>query len=212
MRAKELIMAWYNPRTWGRKRKRKTVRHNPPEVKTPTLSELNKIQKLEVEILATENFTNQEREKFLEAMDILELVLNSGEFRESILSYVGFRETNGHNNRELYKRIMGGRDKFEHGDDSSLRVHIIKYTNYKKNTVGYTYPSTIKTWANFKYHKNFSRADICGNVFHESLHNMGFTHRKRSKRNQTVPYAGGYIARDLANDVLNGRKLTPITV
>ena len=166
------------------------------------------MKRIEIDVLATENYSEVERKKFLEAMHIGELVLNSEEFRDAILSAPQFKESKGKSNLEVWQHIMTGRDKFDKEDDHSIQVHVVKYYSWKSKTIGYTYASVRKYWANFKYHKNYSRASIFSNTLHESMHNFGYGHRYT--HSGTVPYEVGYIGRRLANDALNGKKLTPL--
>jgi len=172
---------------------------------------------LKVDLHGVKNFTEEEEKKFLNAMKLLEITLNSEEFKEEVLSYSyykyvkvgwfkkkkvlveGFKSNNGKTNQQIYDTIMSGKDKFNKEEDEDIDIFITMF--YKNNSsLGYTYKNTFKTWINRKFYSNFKESNIVGNVSHESTHNMGFGHdsRSNSTRKHTVPYAIGYIARNIA--------------
>lgn len=152
-------------------------------------------KKLKFDVHSANNFTKKEYEKFRSALSLGEKVLNSDSFKFKVLNYP-FRETNGKNNTQIYQMFMSGKDNFNKEVDNDLDIYITLYYSPKK-VIGYTYPSTFRTWVNRKFFKKFDAADILGNITHEYCHNLGFGHSIRVGRKHTVPYAMGYIARDL---------------
>ena len=68
-----------------------------------------------------------------------------------------------------------------------------------KNTVGYTYPNTVRIWMNTKYFTPYTPSQVAGNMFHEWTHKLGFEHATSYSiaRDSSVPYAIGYLIRDL---------------
>jgi len=162
--------------------------------------------KLTFEIHGTKNFSEKERQKFALAIKKAEFELNSEEFKTAVLLYP-FEQTNGKSNQEIYDMIMSGADKFNTMEDQDIDVQITLYYSWKK-TIGYTYPSTWATWVNRRFFSKFNESQIAGNVVHEYMHNMGFGHKKASDHN-SVPYAIGYIIRDLIKKRKTGNTSLP---
>lgn len=156
--------------------------------------------KLKVEIHNLKNFSVKEKEKFILAMSELERVANSQEFKQAILNHRFDDQTNGLTNQELYNHFMSGKTKFNDMSDQDIDVSLTLYYSWK-NTIGYTYPSTWFTWLNRKFFQKFNSAKIAMNVTHEDRHNAGYGHRTASDHD-SVPYAFGYIMRDLINGIV----------
>ena len=156
--------------------------------------------KLVINIDATSKFSAEEAIKFRSGMALLQKVLNSEIFKQRFLK-AKFTEARGMTNMAIYEKVMSGADKFDKVKDGELDVHITMYYS-ARNVIGYTYPSTWYTWINRRYFRSFDLPSICGNVFHEYLHNCGFGHLKRWKRKSSVPYRGGYLARDVAKTMI----------
>jgi hypothetical protein len=152
------------------------------------------------------NFSQEERDKFVEAIRLAEDVLNSIEFKNRFLN-LPLVQTNGNTNKQIYNQLMSGADKFNKESDSDIDVYITLYYSFR-NTVGYTYPSTWWTWINRKFFSSFDFADVAGNVVHEYAHNLGYDHIRASDI-WSVPYAIGYLVRDMIKEKIKyGRYLT----
>lgn len=154
---------------------------------------------MKIEIHATKNFTAEEAIKFRSAMVLLSKVLGSKEFRDRFLA-ASFRHNQGKSNGEILAEILSGKDKYNRIADQDLDVSISIY--YKDNNViGYTYSNSFFTYINRKFFSRFKLESICGNVFHEYLHNLGYRHPGTDRK--SVPYVGGYLARDIAKRMKN---------
>ena len=149
--------------------------------------------KIKVDIHNLKNFSDQEKIKFIGAMTEMEKVINSKEFKIAILVH-DFDQKKGYTNLELYEMFMSGKSDFS-APDRDIDIDLTLYYSWK-NTVGYTYPSTWKTWINRKFFSKFSPSEIAMNVIHEDRHNAGFDHYSPLDWD-SVPYAFGYIVRDL---------------
>src|SRR5690606_8082794 len=90
--------------------------------------------------------------------------------------------------------------------DGEADIHVEAYNSYWSRVVGYTYPHTPKTWVNLKFFNGYDYADIADNIFHEWLHKLGFDHVSADEHT-SVPYALGYIVRDLIKQIIKGEKL-----
>lgn len=151
------------------------------------------------EIHNKQNFTEAEKIKFKQALYYAEEVMNSQEFKTRFLQ-MPLVQTNGKTNQQIYEELMSGADKFNQEADGDIDVYITMYYSFR-NTVGYTYPSTWYTWINRKFFSGFNYADVAGNVVHEYMHNMGYDH-KRATDKWSVPYAVGYLVRDMIKEYL----------
>lgn len=67
--------------------------------------------------------------------------------------------------------------------------------------VGYTKPSINRISINEKFFRNFTSAQIAGNLAHEWVHKLGFDHRS-AKEYDSVPYAIGDIVAQLGRSLL----------
>lgn len=167
---------------------------------TETLTPIQRT-KLSIQIHGEINFTEAERQKHKVARDMLLEVLNSVEF-ELRFKACKFTGTMGKNNDEIYEMLMSGTTKFHQEVDHDLDLYITMYYA-SNNTVGYTYPSTFKTWLNRKFFSQYDYADIACNLFHEYLHNLGFGHSS-AKDHTSLPYQGGYLVESMIREILMG--------
>ena len=184
---------------------------------------------LEVEINSLKGGTKKQREEYRFAMKVLEIVVNSTEFRTRVENYNFTRNgvlTNGftfsylrergskkyYNPHQIYTMFMTGRDAFNKEADGDIDVSTTIYYKRWSKTVGYTYKNTFKTWINSaKWSHRFNKriAGIVGNTVHEYKHNEGFEHPVPSTwdRPYSVPYAYGTIAFDLAMEYLQSKSI-----
>jgi hypothetical protein len=170
------------------------------------------MKKMKVDLHGLENIRDPYRSQFMELLKVVEAVLNSKEFERKVKGYTwatkgrifsGYLDTED-SPEEVYDAIMTGQDQFHTGQDYDLDLFLTFYYSVT-NVIGYTYPNTFKTWMNEKYfyrrlRTTEGRAAIVGNIIHEYLHNMGYTHPydPNPTWHHTVPYAVGYIAEAVA--------------
>lgn len=149
------------------------------------------------------NFEAEQEEKVHKAVEIIKKVIASSEFRAKVLNFTfnGKREFNNNNNltnEEIYLKLLRGSEKLQPEDDFEMDLELeLYYTS--NNTVGYTYPNTVKIWMNTKYFTPYTPTQVAGNIFHEWTHKLGFDHASSYSvaRDSSVPYAIGYLIRDL---------------
>jgi hypothetical protein len=166
-------------------------------------------RKLTFQIHGLEKFTEKEKEKFMSAISLGTIVLNSKEFKDMVSQYT-YSENQGLSGYQIWQLLCTGKDLYNPENDYDIDVFVTMYHNFWTGTVGYTFPDTFKTWINRKFFQDFNEAEILGNVIHEALHNFGFTHKDITKRDDSVPYKVGYFARDLASRLTKGEELTPL--
>ncbi len=144
------------------------------------------------------NFTKEETEKHEKAVEETYIVLNSERFKQKLLK-LKLTSTEGLSNLEVYQKLISGYDEINKEADKDIDVYVEMY--YKNNkVVGYTYPTTKKTFLNRKFFKNFDTADIACNLVHEYLHKVGFDH-KSAKEHSSIPYSVGYLAEECIREL-----------
>lgn len=157
------------------------------------------------------DFSAEQEEKMMSALERLKLVVNSVEFKERVLAhtYAGskqFVDNDGLSNEEIYLKIMEGAETLSRdGDggniaDGEIDLDIELYYS-SKNVVGYTYPNVLQIWVNTKYFNTNSLGAVAANVIHEWTHKLGFEHSyySNSSRPYSVPYGIGSIVKELIN-------------
>lgn len=155
--------------------------------------------------LQLKGFQSSHENKVNEAKELIKQVIASDEFKNEVLghTYQGkrqFANSNGLSNEEIYKKILEGSENLTPGKNNQMDLHLEAYTDPKSITVGYTFKTAKKIWMNTKYLSMYPAAKITTNMVHEWLHKLGFGHDADAtkKRPYSVPYAVGYIVRDLA--------------
>ena len=158
----------------------------------------------EVNVRLDNEFTAAQEDKIQIASDLIKKVIASDEFKDRILNHKfggrkAFNDNGGLSNAEIYKKIIEGSEMLTPGIDNQmdLSLEVFRAAN---NTVGYTYPSELKVWMNEKYLDANKPYKVTTNMVHEWLHKLGFKHDQAATANRkySVPYAVGYLVRDLA--------------
>jgi hypothetical protein len=149
-------------------------------------------------------------EKILDSVELLRMVFSSPEFKQSILKHklngrYGFAHNKGLSNSKIYQRILEGMEKLHPYENNAMDVEVELYSDYDSQVIGFTKPSTKRIWMNNKFFDHHDPAEVASHLTHEWLHKLGFDHeKKRSEtRKYSVPYAVGYIVKDIATRILN---------
>lgn len=162
--------------------------------------------KIKIELKEHKNFKKCELAKYKKGLDLLQMIINSRQFKERVLA-ASFTETNGMSSEEIYSYLISGQNKFYDEVDHNLEIYTSMYFSWKR-VVGYTYPSTVWTWLNRRVFRKMKPSSIASNCLHEYAHNCGWGHKK--KKSTSVPYQLGKVARVLGDFVLDGGKLVII--
>lgn len=170
-----------------------------------TLTHTN--SRLKVVVHSRDGFTDAEVKKHEVACTMLENVVNSVEFRERLLAKKLVR-TEGLTNLQIYQKIMSGAEDLSPEHDGEIDVHVVIYHKHNK-VVGYTYPSTVKTWLNRKFFSKYDYSEVACNLFHEWLHKLGFGHVSATDYG-SVPYALGYLVEEMIKELIAGAVFTDI--
>lgn len=149
--------------------------------------------------------TNQEKIEL--AADLVKKIIMSQEFKDAVVGFThdgqnSFVDNNGLTNLQIYDRIIIAAEKLTPAKNYVLDAEIQLYFE-ESSTIGYTYPSTNRIWMNTKFFDRYTPYQIAGNLTHEWLHKMGFTHdvSATATRQYSVPYAVGYMVRTLADEL-----------
>lgn len=155
--------------------------------------------------IKTYNFTSNGRKKINTAAELIKEVVASEAFKNKVLNhrYNGkkqFANNQGLTNKQIYNKILNGAEVLKKTVDNEMDLELQLYTDNNSNTVGYTFPTTNRIWMNSKYFNKNTAALVTTNMMHEWLHKLGFGHDAEvtARRPYSVPYAIGYMVRDLA--------------
>lgn len=149
-------------------------------------------------------FDRDQEEKIHQAFDAIKKVIASDEFKARVLgkTYKGkkqYVDNNGLTNAQIYKKLLEGSEKLNPGKNNTMDLHLESYFE-SANVIGYTMPSILTIYMNRRYLNTFAANQVAMNLTHEWLHKLGFKHaaKMNAARPHSVPYAIGYIMRDLA--------------
>lgn len=163
-------------------------------------------------------FSEEQKEKYIKASNLMCDIFNSKEFEQRVLNYfwtfddqtiTGFKnpvsEGKHYSQSEIIDYIRSGCDLFNKERDEDIDLAVTLYNDRFGNTIGYTVPYSFHSWINLKFFGQYAVGDIAGNIAHEYMHNLGFTHSQdyNETRKHTVPYAIGTIVRQIAQEYDN---------
>jgi hypothetical protein len=166
-----------------------------------------------IKLTNVSNFNEARRKKLDEALDLLDRVLASQAFKQGVLNFGYSEKLNGHtlrrtqfrmnqglSNQQIYELLLSGKDKFEKEPDGLIEVDLALAMQRHNGVLGFTYPNVVRVWINSWFFDSAKLSEIAGNIMHEYCHKSGFEHefKSTSLRPYTVPYAIGYLVRDLA--------------
>ncbi len=149
-------------------------------------------------------FTLEEMDKHRTAQRMLELVVNSWEFRQELLA-LALTSTGGMDNAKIYNLVINGAEILSPESDYEADISVHAYRK-RGSVVGYTYASTEKTFLNLNFFRKYDYSQVASNLMHEWLHKLGFGHKSASEHT-SVPYAVGYLAGRLVKHLMNGGTL-----
>ena len=154
--------------------------------------------------VAVFNATDAMTLKLQDAQAHIRKVISTDEFRDRVInhSYNGVRtyvDNGGFTNEEIYQKILDGAERLNKINNNALDIEVEMYYE-DTSTVGYTFGSSPRIYANTKFYNSYSAQTITGNLTHEWLHKLGFTHASTysTSRDYSVPYAVGKIMREIA--------------
>lgn len=154
------------------------------------------------------NFTPEQEDKMLKAIEIIKKVVATDEFKSKVLSHTyngskTYVDNGGYSNAQIYQKILDGAERLNNPKNNTMDVEVELYYE-ASSTVGYTYASSKRIWVNTKFFNTYTPASVAANLFHEWLHKVGFTHAVSysTSRDYSVPYAIGRIIGSLGKQYL----------
>lgn len=171
-------------------------------------------QALTVQLDGVRYFNQAQTDKLNLAKRVVELVVNSREFKDRVLQFkyqskLQFVQNAGLSNEQIYNVLMTGAEKYPKptAEDQAMNfdLELYKPAWYQSNNVlGYTSQSDKTIHINKNFYDRAEVYEIAMNLTHEWCHKMGFDHDSKStaRRPYSVPYGVGYIVRDLAQTFL----------
>ena len=167
-----------------------------------------------------------QRDKFEHALELLDEIMNSEEFKRRVISYV--REVNGEwvnsyqksylwynrdevlSPEDVYNVLMEGNEKMRPSTLAEMNLNSYvkvcrwweKWSTWCRKVIGSTAPSKSK-WIklNWKFYRKYEVNNMVANMVHEWIHLLGFLHGKDRMREE-VPYVVGAIAGQLAAEII----------
>lgn len=153
-------------------------------------------------------FTGADEDKYNQAVALVKKVVATEEFRNKVLSFTyngskAFVQNNGLTNEQIYQDILEAAETLQPAKNNTLDVGVKLYYE-ASSTVGYTSSSITYINVNTKFFDTYSINSVAGNLFHEWLHKLGYAHDSAAttRRPYSVPYAIGYIVRDIGKSFL----------
>lgn len=164
---------------------------------------------MKINIILSNQFSPKQRAKIESAIEMLDFIVNTDGFDRRVLLYrapgeLGFHY-DGHgipdkSGKDVLTILKAGAESLSPSPDQEMDASIALGTG--SQAIGYTYPNSRWQWINkwFLDLTSTKPADIAGNIAHEYAHKLGFDHAYNfhSKRQYTVPYAIGYLVRDMS--------------
>ncbi len=163
---------------------------------------------LKVKGMSLEGFSGSSLQKLHSAFSFMEKVINSEEFKSRIINFKNkrgerkFESNKGLSNEEIYEMFMEGREVLQMDTPGEINLFLKLYDNPMSRVIGYTTSKTNLININWKYFKHFKIPEVAANLTHEWTHKLGFGHTS-AKEHDSVPYAIGYIVRDMVLRSMN---------
>jgi hypothetical protein len=169
------------------------------------------VQAQTFEVNATlKGFERSQEDKIYTAIDLIKRVVATDEFKRRVLNkkYNGkktYVDNNGLTNAQVYKKILEASENLNPGANNTMDITLESY-HTTANVIGYTMPNINTVYLNKRYldKASFKANQVAMNVTHEWLHKIGFKHayENTANRSHSVPYAVGYIMRDIAAKIM----------
>lgn len=167
---------------------------------------------LAVKAMKIEGFDAASLEKMENALELVEKVVNSEEFKNRVINFKNdagqraFASNNNMTNEQIYATFMAGRETLQQDTPGEMNFFLKLYYKRWSKVIGWTNGDINTININWKFFKNFQISDVAGNLAHEWTHKIGFGH-KSAAEHDSAPYAIGYIVRELGAKVLKGEEL-----
>jgi hypothetical protein len=182
--------------------------NNPTPTPTPTTSSLPALALSFSTNVDYMNLTATQDDKYDKAVALVKKVVGTTAFRTKVLNHTyngtkSYANNNGLTNAQIYQAILDAAEKLQPAKNNTLDVGVKMY--YENNSVvGWTNGSITYINVNTKFFNGYDANEVAGNLFHEWLHKLGYGHDSTAttRRPYSVPYAIGYMVRELGKNFL----------
>ena len=154
------------------------------------------------------NLTAAQKTKYNKAIAIVKKVVATESFRTKVLNfkYGGVKQfvnNNGKSNAQIYQSILDAAENLTPAKNNKMDLGVKMYYQ-ASSVVGYTSTGITYINVNTKFFNSYTANEVAGNLFHEWLHKLGYGHdaSATSRRPYSVPYAVGYMIRDLGRNFI----------
>ena len=154
------------------------------------------------------NLSNSQSKKYNKAVAIVKKVVATEAFKKKVLAYKyagrsQFADNKGKTNAQIYQTILDAAESLKPIKNNTMDLGVKMYSQ-QSSVVGYTNESITYINVNTKFFNTFGANEVAGNLFHEWLHKLGYDHdsTSTSRRPYSVPYAVGYMVRDIGKNFL----------
>ena len=154
------------------------------------------------------NFTAEEEAKYNKAIEIAKLVVATEAFKDQVVNFTysgskAYIDNKGLSNQQIYQSILDAAETLQPTKNNTMDLEVELYYA-ATSVIGYTNGGTKRIWVNTKFFNSFKENSVAGNLFHEWLHKLGYTHSYASTptRPYSVPYAIGYIMGNIGKNFL----------
>lgn len=154
------------------------------------------------------NLTATQTSKYNKAVTMVKRVVATEAFRKKVLNHTyggvkKFVDNNGKTNAQIYQSILDAAEKLKLVKNNTMDLGVKMYYQ-ASSVVGYTSPNISYINVNTKFFNTYAVNQVAGNLFHEWLHKLGYGHSASvtTSRPYSVPYAIGYMVRDLGKAFL----------
>lgn len=167
---------------------------------------------LVVKQMEIKGFSGASLEKLDKAFELLEVVVNTEEFKNRVINFVNkkgerqFASNKKLSNEEIFKIFMSGEETLQPTTTGEMNYFVSLYNARFSKVVGWTNAKINTINVNWKFFKNYEANDVAGNLAHEWTHKIGFDHASASEHD-SAPYAIGYIVREMGERYLKGEEL-----
>lgn len=154
------------------------------------------------------NLTATQATKYNKAVAMVKKVVATEAFRTKVLNHTyggvkKFVDNGGKTNAQIYQSILDAAEKLKLVKNNTMDIGVKMYYQ-ASSTVGYTSTGVTYINVNTKFFDTYAVNQVAGNLFHEWLHKLGYSHSASAtaSRPYSVPYAIGYMVRDLGKAFL----------
>lgn len=153
-------------------------------------------------------FTTTDEDKYNQAVAIVKKVVATEAFRTKVLNHTyggskTYANAAGKTNAQIYQSILDAAETLQPAKNNTMDVGVKLYYE-ASSIVGYTNGSITYINVNTKFFDQYDPNEVAGNLFHEWLHKLGYGHDSAATaaRPYSVPYAVGYMVRDIGKNFL----------